>query len=195
MNLQHIEIEHKFLVSKRFDLPSFHRKMRALGSIKQTSIKVCDTYYFSAQFPGRIFRHRLDNEIQHLTMKSRGLASDARQEVNLKMLVEDQSSAVSAFLAALGCFRKIKVHKEVEAFYFPDCEVVFYKARSGKKSVHCVEFEATRKKSLTKARQILNRYEMKAGFSEQKREKKSLFELLVLPQLTQSAAKRRKQKR
>lgn len=182
-SLEHIEIEHKFVVPVHFNRAAFRRKMTELGCLRRTKVDVCDTYYVSSSFPNKIFRHRLDKELQHLTVKARGIASDARLEVNLKLAAGDQSSAIKAFVNTFGKFRSVLVKKKVEAYYFPECEIVYYTAKSGRRSISCVEFEATKKTSLHAARKILMIYESKAGFFKKKAENKSLFEMLVLPQL------------
>jgi hypothetical protein len=69
------------------------------------------------------------------------------------------------------------LHKSLEVWYFPGCEVVYYEAFTDSRSVRCVEFEATEKGSLDEALAIVARYERVTGFEGATRS------LLSLPQL------------
>src|SRR5690554_6764240 len=104
-----LEIEHKFLMPKTFDTEAFAAKVLALKPASKTAVReVKDTYYVSPSSPNYIFRHRYDEQLQHLTAKSfHSLTSDrqkfdteVRTEINLFLSQEqgDQADAVEAFL-------------------------------------------------------------------------------------------------
>ena len=68
-------------------------------------------------------------------------------------------------------------------WYFPDCEVVHYRASADARSVRCVEFEALGGSSLADAVAILEHYERATGFHDRVRSRLSLPQLL-LPELS-----------
>lgn len=188
------EIEHKFIVGEGFDLERFRAQLVALGPTRISEVEVDDTYYVPRERPGVILRHRYDRELQDLTLKSRsGADPEARTEITLKLEhgTGSQQRAVAEFLDALlgtgsragGIAWQGSLHKSLHAFYFPDCEVVHYVATAGDRTVRCVEFEARGAADLDAARATLKRYEEQTGFAGQPRSKRSLFDLLLRPQI------------
>lgn len=187
------EVEHKFLVGEDFDLPGFITRARQLGPSGTTELRVEDTYFVAASCPGAIFRHRYDAERQELTMKSRATPAsgkrmvgdpEVRREVNLRLAGENQREAVAAFLEPLSITWRGTLTKDICVFYFPDCEVVHYAAWTPLRRVRCVEFEAVGCGDLTQARAVLAAYEERLGFAGKERVKASLFDLLLLPEMT-----------
>ncbi len=174
------EIEHKFVVGDDFDLPAFRRLLRALGPEGTTALSVRDVYYWSERHPRIVFRHRYDRELQHLSVKSLEPDPEVRLEVNLDLGQHrgDQQAAVEAFLGALEIDWRGEVDKEIEVFYFPDCEVVYYRGASRSTSVACVEFEARGQASIDDALRVLARYERLTGFRSRRRTAKTLVDLL-----------------
>ncbi|MCX6126656.1 MAG: hypothetical protein NTV34_18135, partial [Proteobacteria bacterium] len=132
--------------------------------------------------PGFIYRHRFDREIEQLTVKSIGLDSEIRTEINLELLrsAGGQGAAVSSFLDTFGVTWKQTIQKDIAVAYFNDCEIVHYRASSGAHSIECVEFEAIGEMPVQKALKIITDYELKTGFNGLRREERSLFELLLL---------------
>lgn len=178
------EIEHKFIVDASFDLPAFRAKLHALGPERTNEVEVEDTYFLLAAHPEYVFRHRFDRERQELTVKNRSERDpEVRLEVNLKLDSGDgsQRAAVEAFLRPLGLHWQGTIHKHIEVFYFPDCEVVYYLARTAERSVRCVEFEARKPSDVAAAQAVLARYEARTGFDAHSRATQSLFDLLLLP--------------
>ncbi|HAC16803.1 MAG TPA: hypothetical protein DCE78_12795 [Bacteroidetes bacterium] len=173
------EFEHKYLVDETVDILSIFEKLRAIGSGKEKSLEVIDSYYFSSSNPGFVYRHRKDREIQQLTVKSYGGDTRDRTEINLHLKNDDsQADAVNAFMKTLGDYQHFDIRKNIQVIDFPDCECVYYQASSGDKTVHCFEFEALGSKSLEDALVTINRYESVAGFHPSNRCEISLFELL-----------------
>lgn len=178
------EIEHKFIVGTEFDLGEFRRRARELRPERTTELHVVDTYFVTALGPGVVFRHRYDAERQELTVKSRGPGdTEVRREVNLRL---DQASgsqlaAVTAFLQPLGIVWQGSLGKDICVFYYPDCEVVYYDARTAERRVCCVEFEAVGSTSLEAARATLLAYEQRLGLGQASRVQQSLFDLLLRP--------------
>lgn len=174
------EIEHKFLVGEGFDLEAFRATVRGLGPTRTTALPVRDVYYLSDRHPGYVFRHRYDRELQHLSVKSLERDPQVRLEVNLDLgqHLGDQQPAVEAFLGALEVAWRGEVHKEIEVFTFPDCEIVYYSASSGSRVVRCVELEALEKTSVDAALEVLRRYERLTGFEHRERTRKAVVELL-----------------
>ncbi|MDE0871749.1 MAG: hypothetical protein OSA37_07520 [Flavobacteriales bacterium] len=175
-----LEIEHKFLVSDAFDLKAFSSACRALSPTIEKALVVTDTYYVPADRADHIFRHRRDEEIQQLTIKSRGKDIEVRTEINLDLGGEsDQSSAVEAWMKAIGASPAFPIEKHIQVFEFPMCEVVHYVAHYEGKQIACVEFEAVGSSSLDEAIRTLTSFEQKLGFDAHHRSKVNLFDLLI----------------
>ncbi|MFO0574327.1 MAG: CYTH domain-containing protein [Polyangia bacterium] len=197
------EVEHKFLVDEDFDQAGFRERVLGLGPERTSRVEVADTYYVPRHRPGVILRHRFDAELQDLTLKSRdGGDTESRTEVTLKLeqAAGDQQAGVRALLDALlgadGVLWQGALHKRLQAFYFPDCEIVYYEARTDRTGeprgadavVRCVEFEARGARDLDEALRILERYEQRTGFAGRPRSKRSLFDLLLAPQMATATA-------
>ena len=175
------EIEHKFIVDDRFDLRRFRLALDHLHPTRTSSVHVQDRYYLTDASKGRfVIRHRYDEELHHLTLKTVADDTEVRTEVNLDLghHAGDQHEAVEAFLDHLGIQWSGTLHKELEVWHFPDIEIVHYHASTDARSVRCVEFEATRKSSLAGALEIVRRYERATGFGDRHRSRLSLPQML-----------------
>jgi len=174
------EIEHKFVVGDDFDLEGFRTRMRSLRPAGTTALAVRDVYYWSQHHPQMVYRHRYDRELQHLSVKSLAGDPEVRLEVNLDLGQHrgDQQPAVEAFLATLDVSWRGEIRKQIEVYYFPDCEIVHYRASAGERSVACVELEAKRQTSTAGALEILGKYEQLTGFDPRRRSATPLVELL-----------------
>jgi hypothetical protein len=181
-NLGFKEIEHKYVVDDTFDLRRFREVLTTLGPVRTTSIRVRDRYYLVEGSAKRRFviRHRFDAELQQLTIKSIEADTEVRDEVNLELgqHAGDQAARVEAFLARLGVGWSGTVQKDIEVWYFPDCEVVYYVASADARTVRCIEFEATRKDSVADALAVVERFERATGCDGLVRSKVSLLQLL-----------------
>ncbi len=182
MTLRFKEIEHKFVVDDGFDLPGFRQVVAALGPTRTSTVSVHDRYFLTEGGSARRFliRHRYDAELHHLTIKSLEADSEVRTEVNLDLghHAGSQAAQVDAFIGHLGVIWRGALQKELEVWYFPECEVVFYEASTASRSICCVEFEATRKDSLPEALATLERFESATGFDGASRTRESLPQLL-----------------
>jgi hypothetical protein len=180
-DLRFKEIEHKFVVDERFDLEAFRRQLATLGPADTNAITVRDRFFLTEGGVARriLFRHRFDDELHHLTVKSIEDDPEVRVEVNVDLGHHQgsQDAQVDAFIDQLGVVWRGTLHKSLEVWYFPGCEVVYYEAFTDSRSVRCVEFEATEKGSLDEALAIVARYERVTGFEGATRS------LLSLPQL------------
>ncbi|MEQ1575463.1 MAG: CYTH domain-containing protein [Vicinamibacterales bacterium] len=185
------EIEHKYVVGDEFDLESCRTVLATLGLVRTTSIRVRDDYYLTEGGQRRRFlvRHRFDAELHQLTIKTLEVDAEVRDEVNLDLGQQagDQGAQVEAFMACLGISWRGTVHKDVEVWYFPDCEVVYYRAWTDSRSIRCVEFEARGGTSVAEALAIVERFERATGFDCQVREHRSLPQLLF-PELADRLA-------
>lgn len=192
-DLRFKEIEHKYIVDEQFDLPRFREAVAALGPTRTGRIRVRDRYYLTEGGGARRFlvRHRFDTEIHHLTVKAIERDPEVRVEVNLDLghHAGNQDAQVDAFMDRLGVLWSGTLHKELDVWYFPDCEVVYYQASTPSRSVRCVEFEATRKDSLVDALAILERFERATGFAGASRSRLSLPQILF-PDLAETLAER-----
>ena len=180
--LRFTEIEHKYVVDEHFDLRRFREALGTLNPTRTSSVRVRDRYFLTEGGRDRRFviRHRYDSEIHHLTVKTVEADAEVRGEVNLDLghHAGDQRAQVNAFVERLGVEWSGTVHKDVEVWCFPDCEVVYYEASAESRLVRCVEFEATRKPSLDEALAIVEKYERVTGFDGATRSRLSLLQLL-----------------
>jgi adenylate cyclase class IV len=176
------EIEHKFIVDAQFDLARFRDALGCLNPTRTSSIRVRDRYYLTdGGRKGRfVIRHRYDEELHHLTLKTLEDDTEVRSEINLDLgqHAGDQHDAVDEFLAHLGVQWSGTLYKDLDVWLFPDIEIVHYRASTGTRSVRCVEFEATRKRSLAGALEIVRRYERATGFADLRRSRVSLLQIL-----------------
>lgn len=186
MTLRFKEIEHKYVVDDRFDLPRFRQAVAALGPIRTGNVSVQDRYFLTEGGQARRFlvRHRYDTELHHLTTKALEGDTEVRLEVNLDLghHAGSQAAQVDAFMEQLGVIWRGTLQKELEVWYFADCEVVYYEASTPTRAVRCVEFEATRKDSLADALAIVERFERATGFIDAVRSTQSLPQI-VFPDL------------
>lgn len=180
-----LEIEHKYLVAKDFNLDLFRSKLAGLGFKKKTQIKVRDTYYLTSCCDDFIYRHRFDEELQHLTVKSLTGDSELRVEVNLDLghHCGNQAEAVEAFLKPQAIVWSGSLVKQVEAYYFEDAEIVYYEACAGTKEVNCVEIEAKDQSSIALAKRVLAEYAERLDLDVNTRSERSLFQILLSSQL------------
>ena len=181
-DLRFTEIEHKFIVSDAFDLARFRQTLDALGPTRTNSIRVRDRYYLTADGAERgvVLRHRLDAELQQLTIKSLEADTEVRTEVNLDLGTHagDQTAQVESFVERLGLAWSGTIYKDVNVWYYPECEVVHYVATTDSLRITCVEFEVTKKDSMPSALATLDRFERATGFFGQPRSRVSLPQLL-----------------
>lgn len=186
MTLRFQEIEHKYVVDDRFDLPHFRQAVAALGPIRTSTVSVLDRYFLTEGGSARryLIRHRYDAELHHLTIKTLGTDTEVRVEVNLDLghHAGPQASQIDAFMDQLGVIWRGTLTKALEVWYFADCEVVYYQASTASQSVCCVEFEATRKDSLDQALATVGRFERATGFAGESRSRLSLPQI-VFPDL------------
>ena len=187
------EIEHKFIVDEQFDLPGFRLAVTALGPARTSTVRVQDRYFLTEGGSARRFvvRHRYDAELHHLTIKALESDTEVRDEVNLDLghQAGSQAAQVDAFMDRLGVIWRGALHKELEVWYFPDCEVVYYQAATSSRSVRCVEFEAKGGDSLAEALATVERFERATGFTGASRSRLSLPQILF-PDLDEALARR-----
>ncbi len=181
-DLRFTEIEHKFVAGDDFDLARFRAAVERLHPTRTNALRVRDRYFLTeAGRRGRfILRHRHDPELHHLTLKSLARDTEVRSEVNLDLghHAGDQAAAVDAFVERLGVTWSGVIDKDLTVWYFPDMEVAHYRASTGARAVECVEFEATRKRSLAAALHTVERYERATGFGDATRSRRSLPQIL-----------------
>jgi hypothetical protein len=176
------EIEHKFVLADGLGLAALRHTLGALGPRRQTTLRVQDRYFLTGDGRARhyILRHRFDAELHQLTIKS--LASDpqVRDEISLDLGHHqgDQKAQVDAFVGRMGVTWSGELVKDLDVWYFPDCEVVHYVAAGGGRVVRCVEFEAVRQSSIPAALAVIDRYEQATGFDPATRSRQSLVALL-----------------
>ena len=186
MSTDFLEIEHKFLVDPSFDAADFCQRALALGPSRTIAMPTRDTYFLLALQPELIFRHRYDPDRQELTVKSRsGSDTEVRLEVNLRLDPGsgDQLDRVAAFLRPWRIAFQGTLHKDIQVFYYPDCELVYYEAYIAAERLRCVEFEAIGARDVTSASAILASYEERLGFAGRARTPASLFDLLLWPRM------------
>ena len=181
-DLRFTEIEHKYVVDEPFDVQRLRDVLSSLGPTRTSAVRVRDRYYLTEGGHARRFliRHRYDTELHQLTLKALEDDTEARTEITLDLgqHAGSQEAAVDAFVERLGVIWRGTLHKDLEAWYFPDCEVVYYSAATEWRTVRCVEFEATRKDSFADALKIVARFERATGFAGATRSHLSLPQML-----------------
>ncbi|MGB1076552.1 MAG: CYTH domain-containing protein [Flavobacteriales bacterium] len=174
------EIEHKFIVSDAFNADVFDAACRDLKPKHDKSLRVRDTYYVLENRSDVVLRHRLDAEIQQLTLKTREVDSEVRVEVNLALDNGiDQTDAVQNLLKHMGVAATYDIEKDIQVFEFDDCEIVRYRASHAGREVFCVEFEAVGCANVEVALSVLHGYETQLGFDSDARTPVNLLDLLV----------------
>jgi len=187
-----LEIEHKFLMPPAADPAPLLQQLARLRPQHTAEALVTEHYYAAAHKPGLVFRHSFDPERQALTVKSRSLPSATAPDTEVRMeqtlLLErahgSQEQTVTALLGLLDVQPCGSLQKRLWAFYFDDCEIVYYQAQTTSteptRAAHCLEIEALTQ-DLTTALPILQRYEQALGLDPAQRERRSLFDLLFAP--------------
>lgn len=187
-NMRFMEIEHKHVVGEGFDLDRFRQLVQGLHPIRSGTVRVSDRYFLTEGGRSRrfLFRHRYDTELHHLTIKALEEDAEVRVEINLDLghHAGSQDAQVEAFVGQLGVVWSGTLHKDLEVWYFEDCEVVYYNASTAVSSVRCVEFEATNARSLDEALEVVRRFECATGFEGSSRSQRSLPQILF-PELEQ----------
>jgi hypothetical protein len=179
-----IEIEHKFVLTDAYLESEYARVVEGLQPLRTEKTSVRDVYYWLGG--NKIYRHRFDADLQHLTCKSIGDHPERRTEINLLLSLNagDQQDRVQAFLETFGIKWQGTLEKKIHVAYFDDVEVVYYEAWTAGRRARCVEVEATQgKESLERARAIMSRYEKAFGFTSDQRSNETLFEILLLPDM------------
>jgi hypothetical protein len=177
-----IEVEHKYLLEPEFDFAAWSALMASLAPVRHNHILVTDRYYLlEGGLPGRfVLRHRSDAELHQLTLKSFGQGVEVRDEISLDLAggPGSQDEVLGAFMARMGLVWTGALVKELDVWYFPDCEIVHYQATAGQVNVRCIEFEATDVSSIAAALETIASYERLTGFAGRRRTDQSLLELL-----------------
>ena len=176
------EIEHKFVVGEAFDVAAFRRSLASLAPRREAALHVRDRYFLTGDGRARhyILRHRFDRELHQLTIKSLASDPEVRDEISLDLghHAGDQAAQVDAFVARMSVTWSGTLRKDLNVWYFDDCEVVHYVAASGDRTVRCVEFEAVGQASMSDALAVIERYERATGFVAGQRSRLSLVDLL-----------------
>jgi len=187
-DLRFKEIEHKFIVDGHFDLARLGAVLNGLGPVRTSHVSVRDRYVLTDGGRSRryVIRHRYDEELHQLTLKTLEADTEVRVEINLDLghQAGDQRAAVDAFLEQLGVLWRGALTKDLHVWYFADCEIVHYEATTSERTVHCVEFEAKGARALGEALAILDKYERATGFDAATRSHAPLLQLLF-PELTE----------
>lgn len=179
-DLRFKEIEHKFVVPASFDTETLRRTLDALGPRRRETLRVRDRYFVTeaGRARGFVLRHRHDRELHELTLKTVGADAEVRDEINVALRAEDQDAVVEAFAAAQGIVWQGTLWKDLDVWYFDDCEVVCYRAQTTDREIRCVEFEAVHQTTLEAALAVVRRYEAAVGFAEADRTPASLVDLM-----------------
>ena len=177
------ELEHKYICPVDYPLERFTDQAKKTPFIDSYTVNVVDTYFLLKAAPRVVYRHRFDQKIQQLTVKSLADDNECRQEINLNLEPGiTQIDKVTGFLAPFSIFWKGAIEKIVTVFLYDDCEVVYYSASLADKIVSCVEFEATRFDSIDEGLSTIGNYEKLFDFNSENRCKESLLDLLAPPE-------------
>lgn len=179
--LNHIEIEHKYLLESEDEVSRLRKTVKALNPTRTFRVTSQDSYYTSSQLTKNqnvILRHRSDKKKSELTLKTYGGDTECRREVDLK-LSEKNLEKISLFASLLGFSFAFSFVKKVQVFEFDDCEIALYFANYvGLSTIICFEIEA--KNQLTKAKSVavLKKYAKILKLDPGRRCQLSLFDLI-----------------
>ena len=115
--------------------------MPCVGTRAREALTVTDTYYVPPGQANRIYRHRIDKEIQQLTLKSRGGDNEVRTEINWIWVLP--APKLTRWRRGWVYWRAARIRhvKEIRVFDFPIAKWCITKPRTSLR-VCCVEFEA-----------------------------------------------------
>ena len=163
------EIEHKYIVDERFDLQRFRDVVATLRPARTFSIRVRDRYYPDRGRPCPAFRDPAPLRRRAAPADREDARAPTPRSASRSISISDITPATSRrrstrFSASWASSGSGTLHKDLEVWDFPDCEVVHYQASTDRRSVRCVEFEATRKDSLDGGACDVEKYERATGF-------------------------------
>lgn len=180
-----LEVEYKFVLPDEATFEHFCSLITTMSPSRHSHVSTTDTYYVLDSNPGFIYRHRFDQELQQLTVKSLTQDPSVRMEVNLELKTDgNQGDAVQNFLQTFGIKAQSSLTKDLYVFYFPNIEIALYRARAGQRELLCLEIEVTNFDDISSGKNELNKWCQKIGVNSEARETRSLFEILLLPSLT-----------
>ena len=178
------EFEHKYLLAESEQVP-YQKAIENLNPLKSYTVKVTDWYFQTKTQPDHVYRYRRDKDYNQLTVKSLQKDSESRLEVNLDLSGQkDYLHEVRAFLSPQTPSFEGKIEKEVFVYYFSDCECVCYSAQFEETKIYCLELEVIEPQKWEDPRKVLSQYENKLGLDLSDRCPKSLFQLLIEPNIS-----------
>ena len=183
-NQKFLEVEYKFILSDDVQFEQFRSRLSCMNPVRQTEVNTVDTYFLLQNNSQFIYRHRFDQELQQLTVKSMSGDPSVRTEINLDLSRdENQSAAVVEFLRTFGIKAQSSLAKDLIVFYFQNVEIALYRAQAADRSILCLEIEAIDFADIESAKSDINKWCQLLGLAPDTREMRSLFEILLLPSL------------
>ena len=179
--MEHKEIEYKYWaksftkedLAARIEEVVMENSMDAPETIYVVS---CDDYYIRDSDDEKNFvRFRKGGGIYELTLKRKLKTNVIRQEINLNVTNNEDSSVVE-FLTLSGYEKAFQVYKEAWIWHFNNCDVSYYTLSDGRS---VVELEAVNYSSLEEGVNAINDWEESLGLSELTRETRSLYEIFT----------------
>ena len=179
--MEHKEIEYKYWAKSfsKEDLASRIEEVVIENSMETPEtiyVVSCDDYYIRDSDDEKNFvRFRKGGGIYELTLKRKLKTNVIRQEINLNVTNNEDSSIVE-FLTLSGYEKAFQVYKEAWIWHFDNCDVSFYTLSDGRS---VVELEAVNYSSLEEGVSAINDWEESLGLSDLARETRSLYEIFT----------------
>mgnify|MGYP003298817232 FL=1 len=179
--MEHKEIEYKYW-AKSFTKEDLAARIEevvtenSMDAPETIYVVSCDDYYIRDSDDEKNFvRFRKGGGIYELTLKRKLKTNVIRQEINLNVTNNEDSSVVE-FLTLSGYEKAFQVYKEAWIWHFNNCDVSYYTLSDGRS---VVELEAVNYSSLEEGVNAINDWEESLGLSELTRETRSLYEIFT----------------
>jgi len=175
--LEYKEIEYKYwangMTKEEFSSLIYNERPNAPSPFYVVS---CDDYYLIENCGGQSFvRFRKGGSLYELTLKKKEKGNVVRNEINLNVSANDDSSIVE-FLTLSGYKKAFQVYKEAWIWSFDDCVVSYYTLSDGRS---VIELESEGYKTVEDGIAIIDSWENKLGLKSLKKEKRSLYEIFT----------------
>ncbi len=136
----------------------------------------CDDYYLIDSCGSQSFvRFRKGGNLYELTLKSKEKGNVVRNEINLNVSANDDSSIVE-FLTLSGYKKAFQVYKEAWIWRVDNCVISYYTLSDGRS---VIELESEGYKTIDDGISIINDWESKLGLDSLTKEKRSLYEIFT----------------
>ena len=175
--MEYKEIEYKYwantMTKEQFSSVIYNERPNASPPFYVVS---CDDYYLIESGGSQSFvRFRKGGNLYELTLKKKEKGNVVRNEINLNVSANDDSSIVE-FLTLSGYKKAFQVYKEAWIWKFDDCVVSYYTLSDGRS---VIELESEGYSTIDDGIAIIDNWEGILGLKALVKEKRSLYEIFT----------------